>query len=454
MKMEECVICCSTYTKSVSCKLCEYKTCYACFSRYIIEGTITPKCMKCEKPWTRKHLLESFGNYFVTHKYKHKRENILFELEKSLLPDTQPLAARAKKIAEYDKTVNNLRDKQRELVNYINNLDVGILQEEFEEYLQNRKTLRIQCCAIDEDITNIYLRKNRIMQRDLSMGKKTSVNKLMIKCPQEECRGYVNTRNMKCGLCEIQLCQSCHEIYDEENHTCNQQTIDTVKLLMHDTKNCPSCKSMIYKIEGCDQMFCTVCQTAFSWRTGEIVHGRIHNPHYYEYLRKNGGAGREVGDIPCGGIPPHQLIRKLFKFNEDVIIDTIYALCIHVELVEIPHYNVNNVQGNLDLRIDYLNDVISLENFKRELQKREKAMNKKREISTILNTFVIVSSDIFRRMIDDKTIPYLREFESIKEFTNESLMDVSRVYTSCVVPIIDDNWSIKRERCIHYNGKV
>ncbi len=445
--MEECVICCNTYKKSVSCKLCDYKTCYTCFSKYIIDGTITPKCMNCEKPWTRKHLIESFGNYFVTHKYKHKRENVLFELEKSLLPETQPFAARVKKIAEYDKTIISLRNKQREIVCSINRLDVGILEEEFEEFLQNRKTLRIQYCIIDEDITNIILRKNRLMQMDTSIGKKNTVNKLMIKCPQEDCRGYVNTRNMKCGLCEIQLCKSCHEKF-EDNHTCNQETVQTVKLLMNDTKNCPSCKSMIYKIEGCDQMFCTQCHTAFSWRTGEVFHGRIHNPHYYEFLRKNGGAVREVGDIPCGGLPSYRLIHKILGTNEHVRVDAIHALCTHIEVVELPYYNIDNIQGNLSLRIEYLNDGITLENFKRELQKREKATNKKREISTILNTFVIVSSDIFRRMIDDKTTSYIHEFDAIREFTNESLMDVSKVYTSCVVPVIGNDWTIKKERCM------
>lgn len=53
--------------------------------------------------------------------------------------------------------------------------------------------------------------------------------------------------------------------------------------------------------KNCDQMFCSQCHTAFSWRTGEIETGRIHNPHYFQYLRTLAGGNeirREPGDIP------------------------------------------------------------------------------------------------------------------------------------------------------------
>jgi hypothetical protein len=33
-------------------------------------------------------------------------------------------------------------------------------------------------------------------------------------------------------------------------------------------------------------MWCVVCRTAFSWNTGLIEDGHIHNPHYYQFLRE------------------------------------------------------------------------------------------------------------------------------------------------------------------------
>ena len=41
-------------------------------------------------------------------------------------------------------------------------------------------------------------------------------------------------------------------------------------------------------VKNCDQMYCTSCHTPFSWITGKIVTGAIHNPHYFQYLRQHG----------------------------------------------------------------------------------------------------------------------------------------------------------------------
>jgi hypothetical protein len=404
----------------------------------MLEGTIQPKCMKCEKPWSRKNMVDSFGQYFVTHAYKKKRENVLFEIEKAMLPDTQPLAIRQRKIKEIFTHIaiheSNIQKLQRDL----NELEYSFDDSQFDEYLVNRKALRMQIHDQRESIANLGYMKNRLSM--LPQRNERHQNRIMFKCPKENCRGFVNTKNMKCEICETTLCRDCHEILSGvDGHVCNEDTVKTVKLMMSDSKNCPSCKAIIFKIDGCDQMFCTQCHTAFSWRSGEISLGRIHNPHYYEYLRKNGGDNRELGDIPCGGIP--RITRQILQ---NTFLSRVHQRANHVELYEIPRLNdqVNNVNGNIDLRIRYLNNEITIVTFKEEIYKREKALQKKRELLTILNTFVVVCADIFRNLGNEE---HRIEFENIRKFTNESMTDVSRVY-KCVVPIIDDTWQIKTER--------
>jgi len=61
-------------------------------------------------------------------------------------------------------------------------------------------------------------------------------------------------------------------------------------------------------------MWCTECKTAFSWKSGEIVNGKIHNPHYYEFLRKSQGfVPRE--DNPCQEEINIPQLRILFTKN-------------------------------------------------------------------------------------------------------------------------------------------
>jgi hypothetical protein len=356
-----------------------------------------------------------------------------------MLPDSQPMAIRERKITEFNKKVLFLENEKHIIDSVISRLDRGNLDSEFENFLEMRKKLRIQRHELSEEITNIHYRKNRLVDRPMKHEKKAGVG-LVIKCPGENCKGYTNGT---CGLCKTQICKECHEVVSDNTnelvtHTCKQENIDTVKLLHRDSKNCPSCKTLIYKIDGCDQMFCTQCHTAFSWRTGEVCNGRIHNPHYYEYLRTRGTDVREMGDIPCGGLPyaTQYIIGNYFLRH-------VHRVVSHMENYEIPRLNaeINNVNGNLDLRIAYLNERLHEIAFKQEIYRREKALEKKREILTILTTFVVVCSDIFRTHVIPNQKEHSIEFNNIRDFTNDSLGDVSRVY-KCVVPIININWTI------------
>lgn len=447
-----CDICCEVLKKPITCGICNFTACYKCFSKFMIECTVMPKCMKCEKPWTRKHLVDSFGQYYVSHTYKKKREDVLFDIEKAMLPDTQPIAVRLKQMKQLQREIEKKQFVCAELRSTINRLDMGILNSEFEEFLENRKNLYMQIHEHAEDCRALQSRRDRLTTTSLRNEKKA--NSLVLKCPSENCRGYVNMRKMECELCSIKMCRECHEVLSKPvgldkgtplEHECNPATVASVKLIAKDTRNCPSCKAMIHKIDGCDQMFCTQCHTAFSWRTGEISMGRVHNPHYYEYLRQSGNTAREMGDIPCGGLPrlPYGIIHKNPKYS------IIHQRVAHIELYEIPRlqHDLNTVDGNLDLRVMYLNEEIDLVNFKREIYRREKKLEKKREILTILNTFVIVCSDLFRTLLNGGvgTIDE-KQFETICKFTNESMIDVSRVY-KCVVPVINNTtWEITSVR--------
>ena len=164
-------------------------------------------------------------------------------------------------------------------------------------------------------------------------------------------------------MCGISVCSKCHEKKEkvnneEEQHVCKQENLDTAKLLAQDTKPCPSCATPIFKISGCDQMFCTKCHTGFSWKTGKIEKGVIHNPHYYELQRLNGGnLQRNIGDVPCGGLPhPRDLEEKLAKIPvaQKKSIMEFRRTHDHNQEEVLPRYRVNATNDNRDVRIKYM----------------------------------------------------------------------------------------------------
>jgi hypothetical protein len=242
----------------------------------------------------------------------------------------------------------------------------------------------------------------------------------------------------KCGLCGIRSCPECHE-QKGENHVCNPDQVATAKLMANDTKPCPKCQTPIYKIDGCDQMWCTQCHTAFSWKTGrtETV---IHNPHYYEWMRKqtHGEIPRDAGCVPR---LEYANARRIGRFANKEIMDFVTKLVrntVHIEQVELNRFaEINRVTVNQDLRVAYLRGQIDEEKFKVLLQRAEKSTVKREEIRNILLMLVASTTDIVRRFESAATPDYyptfLLELSSIKDYANEHLMEISKTYKSAAL---------------------
>jgi len=290
-------------------------------------------------------------------------------------------------------------------------------------------------------------------------------------CPAADCRGFLSTQ-WKCGLCNVKVCKECHEIKNDNTdteHECKPENVETAKMIMKECKPCPKCAAFIFKIDGCDQMWCTECQTTFSWRTGRVEEGRTHNPHYYAWLRtQNGGnAPREVGDVPCGGVPNWDRYMRAFanRFNTsqygyginhgrptNFVINNlmgtfglIHRLYGHIQAVEIPRYHVDNTDFR-ELRAKYMMKDIPEYYFKSELQRIDKGVQKANDISQVLQTFQLICSDLLQRLYEvkseDEATELMREFKAVRTYSNANMMPISKWY-HCVVPIITEKWQIE-----------
>jgi hypothetical protein len=430
----QCPICCDDYSLQlrapVSCVFCDASACRKCVEKYLLSVSDDPHCMMCRRQWSAEFVDEVMTKSFRTSKLKEHRENLLLDRERSMLPATQPI-------------VENIIKEQglREVI----------------------RLLTLEKATIDAKIRHVYDSISRLKHGG---GNRDNAKRDFVKpCVAEGCRGFLSTQ-YKCGICKVRVCPDCHEIKREnEQHACNPDVVASVAMIARDSRACPKCGSMIHRVSGCSQMYCTApgCRTAFDWNTGRIVQGRIHNPHYYEFMRQQqatgGNAGRELDDIPCGGMPTsRQLMEavraaKLVDPDAKVLVDA-HRLAIHVHDVEIryryPAVEPTDFDTNRGLRVKYLMGSIDDHAFKRTLQMQEKHRNKLGAINQILAMFTNVAADMYRNLIIQKcdatlVIETLQQLESLRVYVNASLEKVSQRFT-CVVPFISSAWILSNMR--------
>lgn len=171
-------------------------------------------------------------------------------------------------------------------------------------------------------------------------------------------------------------------------------------------------------VRNCDQMWCTMCKVAFSWRTGKIETGHVHNPHALEWRRQNGGLARDVADVPCGGlIDEEHLLQPLgaiyFNDPDDDVWHTKYVLkkkrvCTR-KLFTIYHYvnetiaYIQQLQTNnklSSLRVDYILGNITEEKWKQAIFVAERKTERNLATRMILEVLRDTMIDLFRDLVE------------------------------------------------------
>lgn len=441
MLSENCVICAENINKSnhslIHCPYCSFKACRSCCETFILDKT-TAICMNysCGKEWTRKQLVQLFTKTFVNDKWKNIREKVLLDKEIALLPATQI-------IVEQEIQKEKYMDEIKEIDKIMADL--------------NKRRLQLQ----------IKIRNN--------INSEVHHKVFIRACSQENCRGFLSSQ-WKCGLCKHYTCSNCHLVKGltrDCQHICNPDEVATAKLLEKDTKCCPKCATGIFKIDGCDQMWCTQCHTAFSWRTG-MIETKIHNPHFYEWQRQNfGSVPRNPQDNLCGN---NELTHRTLNDISNIIykkvginniplkdeakilysnLSIIIRKTLHLKETQIPLYYVDNVENNLKLRVKYLRNKISKDEFKISLQRDNKKYEKKKEMYEILQLFVNTVTEIINRVILNiqessnnsfsKSLESMNEVNKLKEYINECLLEISITYNSKPKKISLNHSSIKTD---------
>lgn len=546
MPNPECIICAETYTSKseACCVYCQYKTCRKCVRQFCLNET-EPKCMNCKKPWTREHQNTILKPTFVNKELKKHMEQIMFDRERAQFPATILVIEDRREVEKFNLELNMLRreyeamcatfnymsEKKRQLELMIDRkvCSPKYFPEKTREQLNAElKTTESEIGQIRGHMIKINSRSRNLTQwirmpydrrriaienhieganpediaHTMTLANPASTTrdkrKFVRACPIESCRGFLSSQ-WKCGICGIHTCSKCHvpkndqkndtsdPNADAKDHICNPDDVATAELLDQDTRPCPQCGQGIFKIDGCDQMWCIECHCAFSWTTGNIESGHVHNPHYFEYQRRTGNAQRNVMDLPCNALEPaayhgvvYELITRVINHKSHSLrhemklppitregcnqIRTKAIDCaISIETISrlMVNYRPDAIQSNLESRIKYLTEEINEQEFKSYLSRDTKKFNKNREIGQVLQTVVFAMTDILNRLIEllrttdiprternyateESIMPILSEVDSLMNYANECLQKICVEYKITRVGLFIRNQELKQ----------
>jgi hypothetical protein len=373
--------------------------------------------MNCRHFWDRSFLADHLTHSWCEGDLRRHREVILFDRERSLLPATQ-------------NSVEEEREKR-------------IVAATIPDIANEVVALRQRLEAAEERLATA----RHIVRygRGTPVGEPKERRQFVAACPSESCRGFLSTA-YKCGTCEVQFCPDCREVRTDDDHRCDQGLVETMRAIAKDSRPCPSCGMPISRVSGCDQMFCTQCDTAFSYATGNKIVGVIHNPHYFERMRalNNGEAPRQAGDQVCGGWPAWYHLPLQVTGNK--IWKRINQSARHIE-----HEVIREVLvvDNTDLRVRYLLNEIDERTFKQQIQQRDRRHQRLTEIHAILQLYVVTTLEVFIEIdrnkskyesCSEETALFERHCAFIENMINAPLRAIGDKYRNAVPQILYNNF--------------
>ena len=454
---EACSICANYYTsiirKKIVCKYCSHDICSKCVEQYLLSRHDDAHCMHCRVNYSDGVLREICTKTYLQQSFFQHRQEVLINRSRAQLPGLQDEALRERKKRERNEVIGELRAEIKRMRE-----EKEQVQKEYAKHLSNWHELRINDVHTPEEREAIRTRKSEIRKqmeeceanhkdkRDLirevqrnihrlyyqnlrpgdnnddsdddaaeaaeaavaaEAAKKEEEKKRFIRrCIRDGCQGFLS-QAWKCGMCEWYSCSKCFAIRGPEHdspHECTAEALETAALIRKNCKPCPKCGEQIEHGGGCSQMWCISCQTPWDWNTGKIVtSGPIHNPLYYEWQRRTGGAvPRNPADIPCGGYPQNWELIRLPRGMNGFIADKFYEfyrICQELQAIARNQYQSHIDQANNNqIHVRFLLNDFDEKIWGRQLAILEKKKKRDTEIQEVIAAFHMVAIELVNRI--------------------------------------------------------
>jgi hypothetical protein len=443
-KDKYCEICCEHYTNVRRIKLtcpCGAKICKKCVQFFLVNEDKEPQCMVCKEPYDRRFISDNLDPTFLKGALRQHAKKLIVDGEMSKMLDTQ---------------------------------------QHVQVYLDQKKLNDAYALIVKERDDAIKAIKKLADEKALSLNKtKKDVKKDRVAfkypCPMEDCRGFVSVKG-NCGTCECKVCTTCNQV-KQADHECNPDDTASFELIKKETKPCPKCSERIQKISGCDQMWCTAekvkgqpCGCTFSWKSGEIETGNVHNPHFFQWAQRNGEQVRNPGDIVCGGILNYQIFNARMNSNlelltlkskhvnfekfasirdfkkTNVTVKTVLTY-FHRGIGDLGYFlpqlrrNARAAGDNLQLRIQYSVKEITKEQFERTLMRKHVEKEKSCELLKVLELYNTVGIEQLNSLRDNCSTGHILKMcdtvFNLVDYINEELVKVNKAYSGKAYQISD-----------------
>jgi hypothetical protein len=467
---ECCSVCLDNYTpiirKKCVCRYCKADTCSKCIERYLLDRHEDAHCLHCRVNYNDTTLREICTRTYLQQTYFKHRQEVLINRERANLPGLQEIAITEKKNREIKIKQNIINmeiraiHSEREMLmvqynylyaDYYKKLaakeDITELRKQMDDLLAKSAALGDTIAKKNDEYARVrwpngrHYENGRWVDGDGAEVPESPVEekkKFIRRCTRSECQGFLSTA-WKCEMCEYYSCNKCFKTKTKKHddpHECVKEDLETAELIKKDCKPCPNCGEFIMRSQGCSQMFCISCKTPWDWNTGKVVtSGIIHNPHYYEWQRRNGNAApRNPADVPCGGFPNYWELVRMPKGLKNSIADRYFEF--HRMCQELQDISERSYRSHIDndsttnINVRFLVGDYDEKHWGQLLGKNERKRKRDSEVQEVFAAFRMVAVELLNRVQN-----YRSEDGLITRFTDLPVAEAERFLTALDVEI-------------------
>ncbi len=392
MTSSTCAVCCERMRASITCSSCAFVCCKTC-QRAQFQITKTLNCLQCNNPFGRVQAVQQK----MYPEWKSIEEARLLEEQTKLLPDTQPLVEWER---EYRRQHSRLR---------------------FGERMTIRERPQLQ-----ESVQSFFA------------------------CPKEGCRGFVDEYSDQCGSCREQVCRMCRELRPS-GHVCNPDVLQSISLLQRDSRPCPKCAALIFRIAGCSHMHCTHCNTHFDWDSGETL-AVSTNGHYHDAIHARVEHVVTRAESCSGGEEtPDETRRHFVRMpNDSIVRRTLWDDYSVVRYTMEKYYNANVIGTRRDntlmnLRIQFLMNEITPERFRSSIFAAHKSFECSQAVAFQFGLYVEHIQHYQRKYVHESSVWNADEVEGVIRQINMHLDELAHQFlqtTSIRIRLVSDSWDV------------